>query len=112
MKILIDQNISYRILPLLIDRFPEIEHVRSFGLEFANDHDIFMFARNNNFQAIITLDDDFNYLQILHGSPPKTIWLRGKNSPTKSIAAIINQRSSDICTFLFDTELDILEILK
>jgi predicted nuclease of predicted toxin-antitoxin system len=70
-----------------------------------------MFARQNNFEAIMTLDDDFNHLQILNGAPPKIIWIRAKNSPTKILAELVEQRKLDIYNFLLDNKLDCLEIL-
>ncbi|MEY4903605.1 MAG: hypothetical protein RLZZ292_1420 [Bacteroidota bacterium] len=112
MKILIDQNISYRIISRVKENFPEIDHVKSFGLEFSNDHEIFMFARNNGFQAILTLDEDFNHLVMTHDVPPKIIWLRGKNSPTPILAELINTNVEKILFFLFDIELDSLEIWR
>ncbi len=112
MKILIDQNISHRIVPLLVHNFPEISHVKSFGLQFSSDHDIFMFARQHGFEEIMTLDDDFNHLQMKHGVPPKIIWIRGKNSPTKVLFELVTQKISEIYAFLLDDSLDCLEILK
>ena len=112
MKILIDQNISFRIIPLLKDNFSEIAHVKFFGMEYNNDHEIFMFARSNNFEAILTLDEDFNHLQLIHGIPPKVIWIRGKNSNTQSLASLINENTDNIISFLFDIEIDCLEIWR
>lgn len=59
MKLVIDQNISHRIVPLLRDSYPEIVHVRELGLQDANDYQIFMYARENAYEAVITHDDDF-----------------------------------------------------
>jgi predicted nuclease of predicted toxin-antitoxin system len=112
MKILIDQNISHRILNRIKEKFPEVDHVKSFGLECCTDHEIFMFAKNNGFQAILTLDEDFNHLVIVHGIPPKVIWLRGQNSPTPILAELINSNVEKIFFFLFDLELDSLEIWR
>ena len=112
MKILIDQNISFRIVSLLKLHFPFADHVKSFGMEYSNDHDIYMFARNNEFQAILTLDEDFNHLQLIHGTPPKIIWIRGKNSTTAILASVINENVEQINLFLFDIDVDCLEIWK
>lgn len=112
MKILIDQNISHRIIPLLVSNFPEIEHVKSFGLQRSSDQDIFMFARQHGFDAIMTLDDDFNHLQMKYGIPPKLIWIRGRNSTTAALATAINEKVVEIYGFLIDNDLDCLEILR
>ena len=43
MKILVDQNISHRIIPKLKIFFNEISHVKEFGLIYASDLEIFKF---------------------------------------------------------------------
>jgi predicted nuclease of predicted toxin-antitoxin system len=56
MKVLIDQNISFRIVSQISDMFSGVSHVKSLGLIDAKDFDIFMFARKEGFQAILTQD--------------------------------------------------------
>jgi predicted nuclease of predicted toxin-antitoxin system len=112
MKILVDQNISFRILPLLTNELPSFEHIKFNHLENSNDYDIFMYARQHHFDAIVTLDEDFNSLQLLHGIPPKIIWLRGNNVKTKHLSEVINQNVQCILSFLEDEDTDCLEIWK
>ncbi len=76
MKILVDQNISHRLLPLIRSEFPACFHVRELGLTDFADHKIFQYARENNFDIIFTLDEDFNNLQVQHSIPPKVVWFR------------------------------------
>lgn len=52
MKILIDQNISFRLLPYIQDEFPEITHVKNVGLMDFSDYKIFQFARQNDFIGV------------------------------------------------------------
>ena len=110
MKILIDQNISFRLSPYLKAEFPNILHVKEVGLTDFSDHKIFQFARQNEFIAIVTLDEDFNNLQLEFGTPPKIVWLRVGNCSTKSLAKIILDKAATIKTFLTTTEHDCLEI--
>lgn len=49
MKLLFDQNISFRIVNKLIDSFPDCKHVSHFGLMDCEDPDIWQFARNQNY---------------------------------------------------------------
>ena len=49
MKILLDQNMSYRLIPLLKKLFDQIEHVAQVGLEDTNDFVIRKYAKENNF---------------------------------------------------------------
>ena len=41
-------------------------------------------------------DSDFNVLSVLHGFPPKMIWLRIGNSMTASIETIVRNHIEDI----------------
>jgi predicted nuclease of predicted toxin-antitoxin system len=112
MKILVDQNISFRLLPLIRVEFPDISHVKELGLIDFNDFDIFQFARSNGFDAILTLDEDFHYIQIAHGPPPKIIWLRTGNCSTKALASVIISHSEIIRNLEMDASLDCLEIFS
>ncbi len=55
MKIVVDQNISYRIIPQISHLFDVVTHVRMLGLTDASDIVIFRNARQNRFDAILTL---------------------------------------------------------
>ena len=59
MKLLIDQNNSFRIVHALANDFGNVAHVKSQGLLDTNDYDIFIFARQHDFDAVVTLDADF-----------------------------------------------------
>ncbi len=58
MKLLFDQNISFRLIKRIIDLFPNSKQVRELGLENATDTGIFDFAKKNQF-SIVTFDSDF-----------------------------------------------------
>jgi predicted nuclease of predicted toxin-antitoxin system len=111
MKILVDQNISFRLLPRIRPVFPDAFNVRDLGLIDFNDFQIYSHARQNGFDAILTLDEDFYNIQLEHGVPPKVIWLRTGNCSTATLAEIIMHNAELIHKFLFDTQLDCLEIL-
>lgn len=112
MKILIDENISARLVARIRLVFPEVEHVKTLGLMTANDFSIFMYARQNNYAAILTLDEDYFNIQLTHGLPPKIIWLRVGNCSTSALADIILNNADTIYAFLFDPHLECLEIYK
>lgn len=110
MKILIDQNISHRLVAQILNFFPEIEHVKTLNLINAKDTEIFTFARQNNFSAILTLDEDFYKILFQFGQPPKIIWLRIGNVSTKNLSEIMIKNAHNIQQFLADTQHDCLEI--
>lgn len=109
MKLLFDQNISFRVIKKINDVFPSAVQVRELGLENATDLNIWEFARTNNC-CIVTFDGDFIDISALRGAPPKIIWLRAGNTCTDSIAEVIRKKSEDIKLFLEDTTVSFLEI--
>ena len=112
MKLLFDQNISYRIIRLLSSDFPECAQVKRLNLYGKPDRVIWNYARENDF-AIVTFDSDFADLAILEERPPKIIWLRFGNTRTQVIAQRILDKKEEIELFLDETPTEtlILEIL-
>ena len=99
MKLLFDQNISFRILRLLPDSFSDSRQVRMVGLQDCKDTEIWQFAKQNDF-TIVTFDIDFFDISILRGFPPKIIWLRTGNLTTSEIAKRIMLNYSTIIAFI------------
>ena len=58
MKLLFDQNISFRIIKLIQLAFPQSEQIRKLNLENKSDKEIWTFAGRNGF-TIVTFDADF-----------------------------------------------------
>jgi predicted nuclease of predicted toxin-antitoxin system len=111
MKILVDQNISFRVLPLLPDS-PNYKwlHVKVLGLMHEPDTRIWKYASENNFNAILTADQDFYRLLLEKGSPPKIIRLRIGNGSNQRIAEFVSKNQFVIDQFLGSEETDYLEI--
>lgn len=84
MKLLLDENLSRRLVPFLQNEFPGTTQAILIGLERADDKLIWDYARDNGF-VIVTRDADFEELSALNGMPPQVIWLRTSN-PSKSTA--------------------------
>jgi predicted nuclease of predicted toxin-antitoxin system len=110
MTVLIDQNISHRILPHIEFLFEKLVHVKTNGWINWKDYDIFMSARKLQYDAVITLDDDFNKLLLQHGAPPKVIWLKTGNCSTAKLTDVIISHKEVIHNFLSDAAFDCLEI--
>jgi predicted nuclease of predicted toxin-antitoxin system len=83
-KLLFDQNISFRIVKKVEDILPFSSQVRLLGLENTRDAEIWEYAKSNNF-TIVTFDTDFYDLSLIKGTPPKIIWLRIGNTSTISL---------------------------
>jgi predicted nuclease of predicted toxin-antitoxin system len=109
MKLLFDQNISFRVLRLLPESFADCCHVRTVGLNDRNDAEIWLYAKQNGF-TIVTFDADFFDLSILKGFPPKIVWLRTGNLTTSEIAEQILFNYSKIDSFIENSEQGCFEI--
>jgi len=101
MKLLFDENLSPKLAPRLADLFPDSAHVHEVGLTRAADSDVWDWAKENEF-AIVTKDDDFNFLSVLFGFPPKIVWLRLDNVSAVSVDERMRSVAEDILHFLQD----------
>ena len=59
---------------LLADLFPNSTHVKTIGLDTATDTELWNYARDNDY-FIVSKDADFRNRSVVHGYPPKAIWL-------------------------------------
>ncbi len=112
MKLLFDQNISYRIISKIKINFPDAVQVKQLGIENYSDIEIWEFAKKNEY-TIVTFDSDFFDFANIKGHPPKIIWLRLGNTKTDFLAEIINKRHSIISDFILSegySEIACLEI--
>lgn len=108
MKLLFDANISYRILAFLNEHFEHIESVFNIP-SVKEDKEIWTYAKRNDY-TIVTFDEDFYDWQVLKGFPPKIIWLRLGNTPTKILADRIIKEKEQIFRLESDPELGVLEL--
>ena len=99
MKLLFDQNISFRIISKIKNHFPEAKQVRQLGIENYSDLEIWKFAKENQF-TIVTFDADFFDLSNLKGHPPKIVWLRFGNTQTDFLSDILILNVSTIKDFI------------
>ena len=78
MKLLLDENLSRRLVPFLQQDYPGSSQVLLLGLESATDTEVWQFAKDEGF-VIVTRDADFEELSLVWGQPPKVIWLKTMN---------------------------------
>lgn len=110
MRLLFDENISYRIVKQLINIFPESLHVSRIGVSLPiSDLIIWEYAKKNDF-VIVSFDEDFESLANLYGFPPKVVILRLGNSSTKIIASVLTSKASDIENFYLSDTYGLLEV--
>ncbi|HWD29879.1 MAG TPA: DUF5615 family PIN-like protein [Rhizomicrobium sp.] len=109
MKLLFDQNLSYRLCDMLADIFPGSEQTRRAALDRATDDAIWRFAAREDF-TIVTLDSDFADIAALRGAPPKVVWLRCGNQPTAFVAHLLRDHAALIDGFVDDSDAACLEL--
>ena len=97
-RFLLDENLSERLLPALMARFPGSSHVRALGKGGAADVELWALARDQGF-ILVTRDEDFVGLSVLHGAPPKVIWLNVGNPRTAQIERLIRDNADAIEQF-------------
>ena len=109
MKLLFDQNLSFKLCQIVADLFPGSNHVRLLGLSEVGDRVLWDYAKANGF-TIVSQDVDFAEMAALLGSPPKVIWLRAGNQPTAAISALMRRNAGLITDFWNDDNTACLEI--
>jgi predicted nuclease of predicted toxin-antitoxin system len=110
MKLLLDANLSWRLVKKLANDYEVVEHVTRSGLPIpASDLAIWQYAHNHDF-IIVTNDEDFANLLILRGAPPKIVLLRKGNLTTNLIADLLISKKEDIQKLNGDAQFSLLGI--
>ena len=99
MKVLIDQNLSFRLVDVLSSRFPGSCHVRDVGLSGDDDERIWQLAKDEGF-VIVTKDNDFLARALVRGHPPQIVQIRIGNASTRQIAELLRMRADDVAQFV------------
>lgn len=110
MKLLLDENISDRVVQETADLFPGSTHVKTVGLMETDDSIVWDWAAQNGL-VIVSKDTDFHQRAILFGHPPKFIWLRVGNCPTSLITILLRSRHEVIRRFV-ESETEGLLVLE
>jgi predicted nuclease of predicted toxin-antitoxin system len=107
MKLLFDENLSDRVVPLILDLFPDSAHVKTLGFMHSDDDAIWKFAAAHGF-AIVSKDSDFHQRSLVYGPPPKFVFLRVGNCPTRQILDLLRANVNQIKAFDADSTAGIL----
>jgi predicted nuclease of predicted toxin-antitoxin system len=89
-RLLVDENLSPRLIPLLVDQGHDAVHVAELGLASASDEDVFAAAVQSN-RTILSADTDFGtLLASTKAEAPSVILLRRQsNRSVPEVAALI-----------------------
>ncbi len=110
MKLLLDHNISHKLVVRLADVFPGSTQTRLLNFGRTNDPQLWLFAKTHGY-VFVTKDSDVAELAILRGAPPKIIWLRIGNCKTAVVERVLRANVRAIADFVEDPEQIVLELL-
>jgi predicted nuclease of predicted toxin-antitoxin system len=102
MKLLLDQNLSFRLINMISESFSDVTHVSDHQLINTSDKKIWDYAKNNQL-IILSKDSDFHQFSFLYGHPPKVIWIKHPNCSTLAIAQLLIKHKSNIEKFAQDS---------
>ena len=109
-KLLFDQNISYKVIAHISDIFPNSSHVARVSLESASDFEVWNYAKHNGY-VLVSKDSDFNDLATLYGAPPFVIWIRSGNVKVQEIVNVLRKHESTIKKVIQTNKESIIEII-
>ena len=109
MKLLLDENLSPRLVSRLAELFGEIMHVRNVGLQQAEDRSIWSWAKLHGY-TVITADADFVSLSQELGFPPKVVHLEQCDFPYRVIEDLLRRNAVRITDFDKDEAIGVLAL--
>ncbi len=110
MKLLLDENLSRRIVPFIQDLYPDSTQVALMGMEQLDDMAIRQYAIENGF-IIVTKDADFYEMDLLYGQPPKIIWIKTGNQSKAATIKTLRDHTVEIEYALLISDHACIEIL-
>jgi predicted nuclease of predicted toxin-antitoxin system len=108
-RLLFDQNLSYKLVSRVADIFPDSTQARLLGFARFGDSELWYYARTHGY-IVVTKDEDIPELGILRGAPPKIVWLRTGNCSTAHVEQVLRGNAEAIIALTTDTERIILEL--
>ena len=107
MKLLLDENLSRRLVLTLGMHFPGTRHVEDVGLQGCPDRAVWDYAAVEGY-VLVSKDNDFRQLSFLLGHPPKVVWLNVGNAGTRELGALLTSNRAGLLSFDENTEESLL----
>ena len=113
MKLLLDENLSRRVVPFLQTAlqtaYPGSTQVALVGMERASDLELWDYAKNGGF-VIVTKDSDYYDLSLLRGAPPHVIWIKVGNVTKAKVTQLLIDSHETIERLLLQDGMACVEI--
>jgi predicted nuclease of predicted toxin-antitoxin system len=97
LSLLLDENLSPRLIPRLTSLFPGLMHVRDVDLKQADDWTIWDWARQNSY-TVLTADSDFVAMASETGPPPRVVYIERCDFPFRVIDRSARSSSASVET--------------
>jgi len=110
MKLLLDENLSRRLVPFLQHDYPGSNQVVLLGMESASDKEVWQRAKDDDY-VIVTRDADFQELSLVWGQPPKVIRLKTPNQTRAASLKVLIENKEAITESLMTHDLASVEIV-
>jgi predicted nuclease of predicted toxin-antitoxin system len=110
MKLLLDENLSRRLVPFLQHAYPGSTQVVLLGMESASDTEVWHRAKNDGY-IIVTRDADFQELSLVWGQPPKVVRLKTKNPSRATTLKILLDNQEALTDALIHQNLASIELV-
>ncbi|WP_428356089.1 DUF5615 family PIN-like protein [Methyloprofundus sp.] len=109
MKLLLDENLSRRVVPFIQQDYLDSTQISLLNMEHSTDKEIWDYAKTQGY-VIVTKDADFFDMSLLYGQPPKIIWLKiGNQTKVGMIKALLDNKT-EIEQVLISTDKACVEI--
>ena len=110
MKLLLDENLSKRLVPFLQHDFPGSTQVVVLGMESVSDKDVGQRAKDDGY-VVVSRDADFQELSIVWGSPPQVVRLRTPNQNRAAVLKLLLDNKDFIISALVDEARASIELM-
>jgi len=110
MKLLLDENLSRRLVPFLQHDYPGSNQVVLLGMASASNTEVWQKAKDEGY-VIITRDADFQELSLVWGQPPKVIRIKTLNQSRAATLKVLIENREVIIESLITNDLASVEII-
>jgi len=110
MKLLLDENLSRRLVPFLQHDYPGSNQIVLMGMESASDEAVWQLAKEDGY-VIVTRDADFQELSLVWGQPPKVIRLKTLNQTRAATLKVLLENKEAIIEALVTQDLASVDIV-
>lgn len=99
MRLLLDENVSWRLAAYLRPHCAAVLHVRDVGLDESPDTSIWRYAKQHGYD-VLTKDEDFVRLVLAEGFPPRVVAVQNAQVPVRQLADFLLARLPQVEAFL------------